>query len=169
MLFQEFTLENAGSLNARLYDRFMVLYGTDRIRQSHHFEGRFENIYADEADIPEINVVLDVLQQQAAKLLAVPADNLKAGFWFNAMEPGHRTAMHHHDENDELLSAVYYIRVPGNSGDLMLHDADKQLRVHPQAGKLVMFSPQLMHEVTAHLGSGLRLSVGMNLGPAGDE
>ena len=169
MLFQEFTLENAGSLNARLYDRFMMLYGTDRIRQSHHFEGRFENIYADEADIPEIQMVLDELKQQAAKLLAVPADNLKAGFWFNAMEPGQRTAMHHHDENDELLSAVYYIRVPGNSGDLMLHDADKQLRVHPQAGKLVMFSPQLMHEVTAHLGSGLRLSVGMNVGPAGDE
>ena len=169
MLFHEFTLENTGRLNARLYGRFMTLYGTDRIRQSHHFEGRFENIYADEADIPEIKRVLDVLKQQAAKLLSVAADNLKAGFWFNAMQPGHRTAMHHHDENDELLSAVYYIRVPGNSGDLVLHDADKQFRVHPQAGKLVMFSPQLMHEVTAHLGSGLRLSVGMNLGPAGDE
>ena len=121
------------------------------------------------ADIPEINVVLDVLKQQTAKLLTLPTDKLQAGFWFNAMEPGQRTAMHHHDENDELLSAVYYIRVPANSGDLMLHDVNEQFRVHPQAGKLVMFLPQVPHEVTAHRGSGLRLSVGMNVGPAEDK
>ncbi len=169
MLFQECSLENTDRLNTRLYDRFMALVGTDRLRPSHHLEGRFENIYADAADIPEINGVLDVLKQQAAKLLTVPADKLKAGFWFNAMEPGHRTAMHHHDENDELLSAVYYIRVPENSGELVLRDANEQFRAHPQAGKLVMFLPQVMHEVTTHLGSGLRLSVGMNVGPAGDE
>jgi len=166
MLFQECILKNTDRLNARLYDRFMALYGTDRLRLSHHLEGRFENIYADVADIPEINVVLDVLKKQTEKLLTVPADKLKAGFWFNVMEPGQRTAMHHHDENDELLSAVYYIRVPENSGDLMLCDVNEQLRVHPQAGKLVMFLPQMPHEVTAHRGSGLRLSVGMNVGPA---
>jgi len=168
MLFQEFTLEETARLNSRLYDRFMSLYGTDRVRQSHHFEGRFENIYADEADIPEIATVLTVLKQQAGQLLDVPEETLKAGFWFNAMETGHRTAPHHHDENDELLSAVYYIRVPENSGDLILHDADEQVRVHPQAGKLVMFAPGVMHEVTTHHGSGLRLSVGMNVGPADD-
>ena len=168
MLFQELILDEAHKLNNRLHDRFITLSGTDRVRQSHHFEGRFENIYADEADIPEIATVLKALKQQAGQWLAVPEDTLKAGFWFNAMEAGHRTALHHHDENDELLSAVYYIRVPGNSGDLILHDADEQVRIHPQAGKLVMFAPGVMHEVTAHQGSGLRLSVGMNVGPAGD-
>jgi len=168
MLFQESTLAVPDKLNAGLYDRFMALDGTDRVRQSHHFEGRFENIYIDEADIPEIVVVLNALKQQAGKLLGVPEKALKAGFWFNAMEAGHRTAPHHHDENDELLSAVYYIRVPEDSGDLILYDADKRIRVHPQAGKLVMFAPGVMHEVTTHQGSGLRLSVGMNVGPAGD-
>jgi len=168
MLFQELILEVPDKLNTRLYDRFMALNGTDRVRQSHHFEGRFENIYINEADIPEISTVLNALKQQAGQLLGVPKDSLKAGFWFNAMEPGHLTAPHHHDENDELLSAVYYIRVPGNSGDLILYDADKRIRVHPQAGKLVMFAPGVMHEVTTHHGSGLRLSVGMNVGPAGD-
>ena len=167
MLFQELTLEVSDKLNTRLHDRFMALSGTDRVRQSHHFEGRFENIYVDEADIPEIAIVLNVLKQQAGKLLGVPENTLKAGFWFNAMEAGHRTAPHHHDENDELLSAVYYICVPENSGDLILNDADKQVRVHPQAGKMVMFAPAVMHEVTVHRGSGLRLSVGMNVGPAG--
>lgn len=168
MLFQEFTLEQADMLNLRLYDRFLALYGTDRVRQSHHFEGRFENIYADEADIPEITTVLDVLKQQAGELLMMPVCQLKAGFWFNAMEPGQRTAMHHHDENDELLSAVYYIRVPENSGELILHNENEQVRVQPQAGKLITFEPKVMHEVTVHQGSGIRLSIGMNVGPAGD-
>ncbi len=169
MLFQELTLEDPDKLNARLYDRFMELYGTDRTRQSHHFEGRFENIYLQEADIPEIATVLDVMKQQAAQLLGIPAATLKAGFWFNAMDAGQRTSLHHHDENDELLSAVYYIRVPENSGDLILHDAGNTVRIQPQEGKLVMFAPGVLHEVTAHLGSGLRLSVAMNVGPADDQ
>jgi len=168
MLFQELTLEEPDKLNASLYERFLELSGTDRIRQSHHFGGRFENIYMDEADIPDIATVLNVVRQQAGQLLGIPAESLKAGFWFNAMEAGHRTTLHHHDENDELLSAVYYIRVPENSGDLILHDGDRKVSIQPQEGKLVMFAPAQLHEVTAHLGSGLRLSVGMNVGPVDD-
>jgi hypothetical protein len=146
----------------------MELSTTDRIRQTHHFAGRFENTYIDEADIPDIVTVLNVMKQQAGQLLGIPADTLKIGFWFNAMEAGHRTAPHHHDENDELLSAVYYIRVPENSGDLILYDDGRKVRIKPQEGKMVMFAPGVMHEVTAHLGSGLRLAVAMNVGPAGD-
>jgi len=164
MLFQELMLEAPDKLNTSLYERFMELSGTERIRQSHHFGDRFENTYIELADIPDMAMVLDVVKQQAGQLLDVPADTLKAGFWFNAMEPGHRTTLHHHDENDELLSAVYYIRVPGNSGDLILHEGDRQISIQPQEGKLVMFAPDLLHEVTAHLGSGLRLSVAMNVG-----
>ena len=99
-------------------------------------------------------------------MLDVPADRLKAGFWFNAMHAGNRTSLHHHDENDELLSAAYYIRVPENSGNLVLHDADRRVSIQPQEGKLVMFAPHVLHEVTMHQGTGLRLSVGMNVGPA---
>lgn len=168
MLFQELILEAPDKLNTSLYERFMELSGTERIRQSHHFGDRFENTYIEEVDIPEMAAVLNVLKQQAGQLLGISADKLKAGFWFNAMEAGHRTTLHHHDENDELLSAVYYIRVPENSGDLILHEGDEQVSIQPQEGKLVMFAPDLLHEVTAHLGSGLRLSVAMNIGPADD-
>jgi len=168
MLFQELTLEEPDKLNASLYERFMALSGTERIRQSHHFGGRFENIYMEEADIPDIATVLNVVRQQAGQLLGIPTGTLRTGFWFNAMEAGHRTTLHHHDENDELLSAVYYIRVPENSGDLILHDDDRKVRIQAQEGKLVMFAPKVLHEVTANSGSGLRLSVAMNIGPAGD-
>jgi hypothetical protein len=169
MLFHEFRLTESDKLNASLYDRFLELSGTDRIRQTHHFYGRFENIYIAEADIPDIARLLQVVRQQAGQLLDIPVDKLKAGFWFNAMDTGHRTTLHHHDENDELVSAVYYIRVPENSGNLILHDDGNKVCVQPEAGKLVMFAPDVPHEVSANRGSGLRLSVGMNIGPAGDD
>ena len=168
MLFQEFTLTDPHKLNTALYARFMELSATDRVWQSHHFAGRFENIYIDEADIPVIATLLAVVKQQAAQLLGVAVGTLKAGFWFNAMETGHLTAPHHHDENDELLAAVYYIRVPENSGDLVLHDDGSKVVVQPQAGKLVMFAPNVLHEVTVNLSDEMRLSVAFNVGPTGD-
>ena len=169
MLLHEYVLEEPNKLNVSLYARFLELSRTGRVRQTHHFAGRFENIYINEADIPEIAALLSVVKQQASLLLGMPEETLKAGFWFNAMEAGHLTALHHHDENDELLSAVYYIRVPVNSGNLILHDEDRTVRVQPQAGKLVMFAPDVPHEVTVNHSPDLRLSVGMNVGPAAEE
>ena len=45
MLFKELLLAEPDKLNASLYERFMELSGTERIRQSHHFGDRFENTY----------------------------------------------------------------------------------------------------------------------------
>jgi hypothetical protein len=168
VLYQEFTLNSSDKLNASLYARFMELSGSDRIRQTHHFGGRFENIYVEVDDIPEIATLLAVVKQQAGQLLGIATERLRAGFWFNAMEAGHRTGPHHHDENDELLSAVYYIRVPESSGDLILHDDGQQAIIHPQEGKLVMFAPAVLHEVTANLSPEMRLSVAFNVGPVDD-
>jgi hypothetical protein len=168
VLFQEVTLANPDKLNDSLYTRFMELSGTDRVRQTHHFAGRFENTYIEESDIPAIAMLLTLVKQQAGQLLGVSTDKLKAGFWFNAMEAGQRTSPHHHDENDELLSAVYYIRVPEQSGDLVLYSDDRKITVQPQEGKLVTFAPAILHEVTVNHSAEMRLSVAMNVGPAGD-
>jgi hypothetical protein len=169
MLYREYQLPDTAGLNARLYRRFLALSGTGQVSRTHHFGGRFENIYIAMADIPEIGTVLDVFRQQAGAWLGRDPHRLKAGFWFNAMEYGQRTSLHHHDENDELLSAAYYVRVPAQSGDLLLYDGERTVPVHPQEGKLVMFAPALLHEVTASHSHELRLSVGMNLGPAVPE
>lgn len=117
-------------------------------------------------DIPDIADVLALVKQQAGRHLGLAAEALKAGFWFNAMGPGQRTFPHHHDENDELLSAVYYIRVPENSGDLILHAAGERICIRPEEGKLVLFAPTVLHEVTINRSEELRLSVAFNIGPA---
>jgi len=169
MPYSEFTLASPDDLNARLTTRFLALSAAGRVRRSHFFAGRFENIYIERDDIPEIGPVLDNLLERAARWLQRPVAQLQAGFWFNAMEAGHCTAPHHHDENDELLSAVYYVRVPVHSGELILYEGEQRIRVQPCAGKLVMFAPAVMHEVSPHRGEGLRLSIGMNVGPVDDE
>lgn len=166
MFFQELILEVPDDINTALYTRYLALAGTDRIRGTHYLEGRFENSYIGETDIPDITSILTLVKRHAARHLGLAEQALKAGFWFNAMGPGQRTLPHHHDENDELLSAVYYIRVPENSGDLILHAADEIIRIRPRGGKLVMFAPAVVHEVTANLSQELRLSVAFNIGPA---
>lgn len=165
MFLKELMLDDSRTLNAALYARFVALSGTDRVRRTHLHEGRFENTYVDPADIPDIAPVLALAKEQAGCHLGRTAAGLKAGFWFNVMGPGQRTLAHHHDENDELLSGVYYVRVPDNSGDLLLHDAQGTVTVRPREGKLVLFSPATVHEVTTNLSRELRLSVAINIGP----
>ena len=169
MQFSEIDTGISGELNSRVYERFLELSGTDRIRQTHHFAGRFENTYIDEADIPDMAVILAIVKQQAAQFLNTESDKLKAGFWFNAMGPGHITAPHHHDENDELLSAVYYLRVPEDSGTLILHAGGQEARLQPVEGKLVLFAPSVVHQVTRNNSPEMRLSVAINIGPMDDS
>lgn len=166
MYYREIMLDTPGALNAGLSARFSELAGTECVRRTHFFGGRFENTYIDARDIPEIAPLISQVKELTAQFLRLESADLKVGFWFNVMEPGQRTLPHHHDENDELLSAVYYIRVPENSGDLILHLGGDCLRIRPQEGKLVMFAPAVVHEVTPNLSQELRLSVAFNVGPA---
>jgi hypothetical protein len=56
--------------------------------------------------------------------------------------------------------------VPENSGDLILHTAGSSISIRPQEGKLVLFAPAILHEVTTNLSAELRLSVAVNIGPS---
>lgn len=166
MLYQEITLEDTGKLNNALFDRFLALMDQGQMRQTHHFAGRYENTYIDRADIPAVEGVEAHVRRTAAGLLQREFDSLRCGFWFNAMQPGHVTQAHHHDENDELLSAVYYIRVPADSGDLVLHEKNTRIVITPTEGRLVLFAPAVVHEVTRNNSDAMRLSVAFNVGPA---
>lgn len=169
MLIKTMTVDNAQELNHALYQRYIELSASEQTRQTHHFAGRFENTWIDVEAIPSIVELIDLVRQQAAQLLDKPVEQLRSSFWFNSMGPGHITAPHHHDEDGELLSACYYIRVPENSGDLLLFEGDEQVRWTPKEGKLVIFRPDLMHEVTENCSQEMRLSVAFNVGPVEPE
>jgi hypothetical protein len=137
------------------------------VYQTHHFHGRFENTYVPAMLMPALTPLIDWVLEQARQVLG--RTELHYGFWFNEMGPGHRTSLHSHEEVDELLSAVYYIQVPQNSGRLVLWEDDTAHRIEPEEGMLLMFPPQLPHEVEENRSNATRLSVAFNFGPAVDE
>jgi hypothetical protein len=158
-------LEHADRHLATLAERFLALRDDPQTRTSHWFEQRFENIYIDRERLPELTPVATEVLACAKSIL--DRSELKYGFWFNEMKPGDRTTLHDHHEDDELLSAVLYLTAPVGSGDLLLHDEPATVRVSPQAGRMVLFPPDLPHEVETNRSGSNRLSIAFNFGPVG--
>lgn len=158
-------LADVTALNQNLLNGFINHIDDEDIRRSHYFAGRYENIYISSDKIPAITTILQQVIHYASQILDRPEAELKAGLWFNAMGQGHTTTAHRHDDDDELLSAVYYVRIPDNSGELILSDRNFVTHVTPQEGMFAFFPPDMMHEVTENKSEELRLSLGINIGP----
>jgi hypothetical protein len=157
-------LPDAAGLIPPLVKRFRQLRDHPQTRATHWFGERFENLYMERDLLPEFSPVADFVLACAAQIL--DRTELKYGFWFNDMGPGQRTSRHDHLENDELLSAVLYLSAPEDAGELVLHDAPAVIRVTAEAGLLVLFPPEVPHEVSVNRSTENRLSVAFNFGPA---
>ena len=152
----------ADSFNKALLDGFLNHQHDADIKRSHLFNGRYENIYLDIEQVPELGDLLDEACRHASRILDI--DDLQAGCWFNYMPPGAVTTRHSHDDGDELLSAVYYVSVPADSGELIIHDNHHQHRITPQQGMFVFFAPDVVHEVSRNISTADRLSIAINFG-----
>lgn len=157
-------LDNAAQINAAILAGYEVLREAPDLQRSHFFAGRYENIYVPEARLPVLGPVLAAARRGAAEYLGQPGLELAAGFWLNEMGPGQVTLPHRHDEDDELVSGVYYVQVPAHSGELVLTHGAVTTRVAPVAGRFVFFPPDVLHEVTENRSRETRLSIGMNFG-----
>ncbi len=151
-------------INARILEQYSTLSRNDKLKRTHFFMGRFENTYIPEHQIPAIQAVLDMGRFYARQILGADIDQMKMGFWFNEMHPGHETSLHTHEEYDEKLSAVYYIQSSENSGDLVVHQDNKPIAFSPVTGKMILFAPELPHHVEKNNSDILRLSVALNFG-----
>ena len=158
-------VSEAQALNRQILAGFLALGPEDFDRRSHLIAGRYENLYVDRARIPGLEPVLSQALACAGRILGRSPDGLRCGFWLNAAGPGQSTSEHTHDENDELLSAVYYVEVPTGAGDLVLYDGPLTIRVPPEAGILLFFPPDLPHAVETNRSGRFRLSIGINFGP----
>jgi hypothetical protein len=158
--------QDCEALNATLRARIELLPESDIIRRQHYLGGRYENLYVAIESIPEIRVILDLATAQAAHILGCPKKDLRMGWWLNIMRPGDITFAHTHDADDEILSGVYYIDVPPDSGELVLIDGKRREEVRSRAGMYIFFAPETMHEVTRNKSGRPRISIGFNFGPA---
>jgi len=159
-------MPNAESLNKKIIQAYLNLGEEDFIRKSHFFNGRHENLYIERSRIPEIGVVLEQAESYAKEILGMQGQKIRSGFWFNDMGPGASTTEHNHDDNDELLSGVYYVQVPAESGELTIIDIYSRTIIRPQAGMFVFFAPDVSHSVSVNQSSDSRVSMGINFGPA---
>jgi len=157
-------LLGADQINQRIIQQYLAVNNEPDIKKTHHFMGRFENTYIPEHKIPAIAPILEMARHFASQILSQDTTALRMGFWFNEMHKGHQTTLHTHEEDDELLSAVYYIQAPENSGDLIVYNGDESIRIPPQAGNMILFGPQVPHQVEINNSDILRLSVAINFG-----
>ena len=148
--------------NRALFEGFLRHLDDDDIKRTHLFNGRYENIYLTVDQIPELEQLVTEACEHASRIVGV--DGLRAGHWFNHMPPGAVTTAHSHDDDDELLSAVYYVSVPENSGQLVIHDNNKRHVITPREGMFVFFAPDVVHEVSRNLSTRDRLSIAFNFG-----
>ncbi len=153
------------SFNQRILEGFIRHRDDEDLKRTHYFHGRHENIYIPDQRIPEIGEIKNTVRALVAEITGIAVDRLKAGLWFNAMDPGQVTTMHRHDDYDEIMSSVYYVDVPENSGEVVLTEGRFIPRVKPEAGLFVLFPPDMAHEVTENRSSRMRLSLGINIGP----
>ena len=158
--------QDCDALNATLRARVELLPQKDIVRRHHYLGGRYENLYVAFESIPEIRVILDLATAQVAYILNRPKKDLRMGWWLNIMRPGDITFAHTHDADDEILSGVYYIDVPPDSGKLVLVDGVRREEIQPHAGMFIFFAPEILHEVTRNESGRPRISVGFNIGPA---
>jgi len=162
-------LDNADRINSSIVTGFHKHLDDEDNKRSHFFDNRYENIYISSEKIPEKSLILAAAIETAGEILDMECTKLQAGLWFNAMQPGHSTTAHRHDDYDELLSAVYYVKVPKNSGELILTIRNFTTHVTPQEGMMVFFPADMIHEVTENKSNDMRLSLGINIGPVSKD
>ena len=157
-------LDDFEILNQKILEGFNACRETPDDR-THSFYGRYENTYIKAHRIDKLEEgLLQIARTITAKLHNTTLDNLKSGFWFNEMQQGDITTRHNHQDDDEIQSCVYYLKVPDGSGELILWIDDEEIKIHPEEGMFVFFHPALDHEVTRQEGSEMRLSLAMNFG-----
>jgi len=153
-------------LHANIIEHIFNLTDDANTHKSHYFNGRYENIYITELQLPAIRPIINTICEESALLLHCDINQLEIGFWFNLMQKGDITIAHNHDDDDELISGTYYLQVPENSGILKIKiDPQTITDIEPKEANLIYFHPSLEHEVTRHCSPISRISLGFNIGP----
>ena len=166
-IYQKITSNNESNINSAIETGFLKHHNDASIRKTHLFEGRYENIYLNEQHIPALKPLINEAVKLAEDFLDVK--NLRAGYWFNYMPPGATTTLHTHNDDNELLSCVYYVKVPENSGNLIIYDdsddtSQKKIEITSRTGDFIFFKPDVRHEVSKNNSPKHRLSIGFNFG-----
>ena len=158
-------------------DRFVIknaLYSSNlKENRSHYFNGRWENIYISHDLIPNIEKILFhaglIGKNIYGKTVIVPRKDLGYHineYWFNISRPGESTGWHDHKKG-AILSGVYYIYVPNNSGNILFSTEGSKNKcnweIKSQTGEMILFPANQKHAVDVNRSSEDRISFSFNL------
>ena len=140
---------------------------------SHKINGRWENQYLDMSHIPCVRKILNIACQEGKNIidqsLVIPYKELgfsRNEFWFNLAKPGDCTGWHDHKEQ-AVLSGVFYLQVPKNSGDIFFREKRKESwfewSIKSRIGKMILFDSNLEHSVPINNSNDIRISLAFNL------
>lgn len=163
-LYTEIFSQECRDVNEQIYRSFISLNDDEIKEKTHLFNGRYENIYLDDNKIPQLTLILDNALINAANILNIKKERLAYGFWLNMMGTGDVTTAHTHDDDDELLSCVYYVKVPEHSGELIITENNSKTVIMPKEGSFIFFLPSTLHEVSENKSAQSRLSIAFNFG-----
>ena len=107
-------------------------------------------------------------------------DDFELQTWVNINYPGCYNLPHEHICRGSFLSGVFYVRVPPNSGKLLLHDprsymqlksedmmyynyGNHVMELHPEENELIFFPSWLIHEVEQNAADTNRYSISFNV------
>lgn len=142
-------------------------------KQTHFINGRWENQYLDPYSVPEVKEIFLSASIVAKNLIntpvLVPHQGLGLSFdeyWFNITNSGESTGWHDHKMN-AVISGVYYLDVPENSGDIQFrirdNDGWKDWFVKSETGSMILFDAKLEHAVSENKSECPRVSLAFNL------
>lgn len=100
--------------------------------------------------------------------------------WVNINGHGAWNALHNHLDTDALLSGVFYVRVPKDSGNILFYDPrylssvgnyyryyaphdQGYLEITPEPNMLLFFPPSLFHMVGVNSSQDTRCSIAFNI------
>lgn len=127
--------------------------------------------------LPEVQRLMDIMNEATDTYLGelgVPHEtvlrrshDVSQDAWATVHSHNVFHAAHLHE--DSLVSGVYYLKLPPNSGPIAFYDArgphppfDNDLSVNPRHGDIVLFPSWLVHQVMPTTGTSTRMSIAVN-------
>lgn len=180
----EYELSSAADLNRELSTAIEALRAstTSRSRES----GTWQSV-GDLHERPEFKDFMEVIIAAASGILEylkIPSEGIiVTNCWVNVNYQGY--AHHRHSHPNNLLSGVYYVKIPPGSGKIVFEDPRPQAgvlvpafsEITPQnsakhsfevaEGRLLFFPSWLQHSVEAQAAEEERISIAFNMVPKG--
>ncbi|MBT3179302.1 MAG: hypothetical protein HOB40_01595 [Candidatus Marinimicrobia bacterium] len=144
-----------------------------KAEKSHFINRRWENLYLHPNDVKGVKSIFQIASKLAkniyGKSLIVPHQGYGISFdefWFNVAKPGEETGWHNHKKN-AVVSGVYYLDIPIDSGDIQFRKKEKDEWVYwteqSKTGKMILFDSKLEHSVSKNKSGRNRISIAFNL------